>query len=160
MSDATGGGRPPRYLDVADRIWPATRRVAGLHAALYRRTGGRIGGRIPGLSAAVLLLDHVGAKSGVRRTTPLYYARDGDDLVLVASKGGFPRNPAWYHNLIANPDTSVQVGAETRRVRARVAGPEERDRLWALAVRVYRGYETYRARADRKIPLVLLERRD
>lgn len=158
MSPAEGR-QPPRYLELADRIWPALRRVAGLHTFLYRRTGGRLGGRIPGLSGKVLLLDHVGAKSGIRRTTPLYYAADGPDFLLVASKGGFPKNPAWFHNLTANPDTTVQVGAERRPVHARVARPEERERLWALAVAGYRGYEDYRDRTDREIPLVVLEPR-
>jgi len=107
----------------------------------------------------MLLLDHVGAKSGQRRTTPLVYARDGDDLVLVASKGGHPHNPAWLHNLKANPETTVQVGGEKRRVRARLAAPEERDRLWAKADAEWSDFKTYRARTDREIPLVVLERR-
>ncbi len=107
----------------------------------------------------MLLLDHVGAKSGTKRTTPLLYVEDGKDVVIVASKGGFPRHPAWYHNLLANPDTTVQIGSEHRAVHARVATPEERDRLWALADRAYSGYRDYRARADREIPLAVLESR-
>ena len=107
----------------------------------------------------MLLLDHVGAKSGTQRTSPLLYVEDGEDLVVVASKGGFPKHPAWFHNLCANPDTTVQVGAERRPVHARVATPEERERLWPLAVAAYRGYEGYRARTDREIPLVVLEPR-
>jgi deazaflavin-dependent oxidoreductase (nitroreductase family) len=107
----------------------------------------------------MLLLDHVGAKSAALRTTPLLYVEDGEDLVLIASKGGFRQNPAWFHNLIANPDTTVQVGSERRPVHARVAAPEERDRLWKLAVEGYPGYEDYRARTDREIPLVVLEPR-
>jgi deazaflavin-dependent oxidoreductase (nitroreductase family) len=105
----------------------------------------------------MLLLDHVGAKSGALRTSPLLYVPDGDDLVLVASKGGFPKNPAWFHNLLANPLTYVQVGEERRRVRARVATPAERSRLWDLAVAVWPGYEDYRARTEREIPLVILQ---
>ena len=132
--------------------------MAGAHTAAYRATGGRIGHRFPGLPQ-MLLLDHVGAKSGQRRTTPLVYARDGDDLVLVASKGGHPHNPAWLHNLKANPETTVQVGGEKRRVRARLAAPEERDRLWAKADAEWSDFKTYRARTDREIPLVVLERR-
>jgi F420H(2)-dependent quinone reductase len=131
----------------------------GVHTFLYRRTGGRLGHSIPGVRGKMLLLDHVGAKSGTRRTSPLLYVEDGQDIVIVASKGGFPRHPAWYHNLIANPDTTVQVGSERRAVHARVATPEERERLWALAVRAYHGYEDYRARTDREIPLVVLEPR-
>jgi deazaflavin-dependent oxidoreductase (nitroreductase family) len=107
----------------------------------------------------MLLLDHVGAKSGTARTTPLLYVDDGSDLVLVASKGGFPQHPAWFHNLRANPATTVQVGGERRPVEARVAAPQERDRLWALADRAYPSYKDYRARAGREIPLVVLEPR-
>jgi len=105
----------------------------------------------------MLLLDHVGAKSGTLRTSPLLYVPDGADLVLVASKGGFPKNPAWFHNLRANPLTYVQVDGERRRVRARVATAAERPRLWDLAVAVWPGYEDYRRRTDREIPLVVLE---
>jgi deazaflavin-dependent oxidoreductase (nitroreductase family) len=106
------------------------------------------------------LLDHVGAKSGTKRTTPLLYVEDGQDVVIVASKGGFPKHPAWFHNLKANPDTTVQIGSEHRAVHARVAKPEERERLWAKAVRAYHGYEDYAARSKgREIPLVVLEPR-
>jgi F420H(2)-dependent quinone reductase len=105
----------------------------------------------------MLLLDHVGAKSGDLRTSPLLYVPDGENLILVASKGGYPKHPAWFHNLRANPLTYVQAGADRRRVRARVATPPERDRLWELAVAVWPGYEDYRKRTDRQIPLVVLE---
>jgi F420H(2)-dependent quinone reductase len=132
----------------------------GAHTFLYQRTGGRLGHSVPGVPGKMLLLDHVGAKSGAKRTSPLLYVRDGDDIVVVASKGGFPKHPAWYHNLIANPDTTVQIGSEHRPVHARVATPEERDRLWALAVKAYHGYEDYAARSKgREIPLVVLEPR-
>jgi F420H(2)-dependent quinone reductase len=131
----------------------------GAHTWLYKATGGRVGHSIPGVPGKMLLLDHVGAKSGKLRTSPLLYVPDGEDLVIVASKGGFPKHPAWFHNLVANPDTVVQVGSERRPVHARVATPEERDRLWGLAVAGYRGYEDYRARTDREIPLVVLEPR-
>jgi deazaflavin-dependent oxidoreductase (nitroreductase family) len=107
----------------------------------------------------MLLLDHVGAKSGVKRTSPLVYVDDGDDIVLVASKGGNPKNPAWFHNLKANPETTIQVGSEQRKVRARVANDEERKRLWPKAVKTYSGYDGYRKRTERKIPLVVLEPR-
>jgi deazaflavin-dependent oxidoreductase (nitroreductase family) len=107
----------------------------------------------------MLLLDHVGARSGTRRTLPLLYLEDGQNLVIVASKGGFPKHPAWFHNLMANPDTTVQVGSERRPVHARTATDEERPRLWAKAVEAYSGYEDYRARTEREIPLVVLEPR-
>ncbi len=146
------------YLDVADRSWPLLRRVMKGHAVAYRATRGLVGHRFPG-APPMLLLDHVGAKSGTRRTSPLVYVRDGDDVVIVGSKGGHPKHPAWYHNLRANPETTVQIGSERREVRARVAGAGERDRLWRKAVQTYGGYEGYRQRTDREIPLVVLERR-
>jgi deazaflavin-dependent oxidoreductase (nitroreductase family) len=107
----------------------------------------------------MLLHDHVGAKSGTKRTTPLLYVEDEQDVILIASKGGFPKNPAWFHNLMANPDTEVQISQEIRPVHARIAAPEERDRLWEIAERAYHGYADYRARAEREIPLVVLEPR-
>jgi len=159
-TEATGGRRTPRYLDVGDKIWPATRRFMGIHTLLYQRSGGRLGHTIPGVPGKMLLLDHVGAKSGTKRTSPLLYVRDGEDLVIVASKGGFPKHPAWYHNLIANPDTSVQVGSKQLPVHARVATDEEYPRLWKAAVAGYHGYEDYAVRSKgRKIPLVVLEPR-
>jgi F420H(2)-dependent quinone reductase len=131
-----------------------------VHTWLYRRTGGKIGHDIPGVRGGMALLDHVGAKSGRLRTSPLLYFRDGENVVLVASKGGFPKNPAWYHNLRANPDTEVQIRGERRAVRARVATAEERERLWPMAEREWPGYADYRARAKgREIPLVILEPR-
>lgn len=107
----------------------------------------------------MLLLDHVGAKSGKRRTTPLAYLEHGDDHVIVASKGGHPRHPAWFHNLNANPDTTIQVGSRRIPVRARVASSEERAQLWPEVVELYGGYEDYQRRTEREIPLVILERR-
>jgi deazaflavin-dependent oxidoreductase (nitroreductase family) len=145
-------------LGLADRSWPILRRLMGLHTVAYRATGGLVGHRFPG-APPMLLLDHVGAKSGIERTTPLVYVEDGDDLVLVASKGGYPRNPAWFHNLRAHPEATVQVGSRRRAVRARVAGASERDRLWPKAVAVYGGYEDYQERTDREIPLMILEPR-
>jgi deazaflavin-dependent oxidoreductase (nitroreductase family) len=146
------------YLDLADRSWPVLRRLMGVHAIVYRATHGLVGHRIPG-GPSMLLLDHVGAKSGKKRTSPLLYIEDGEGLVLVASKGGYPKNPAWFHNLRANPDTMVQVGSERRPVHARVADEEERTRLWPKAVAAYPGYRDYEKRTDREIPLVILEPR-
>ncbi len=146
------------YLKVADRTWPTLIRLMGGHAKIYRATGGRIGHRVPG-APEMLLLDHVGAKSGTHRYTPLVFARDGQNVILIASKGGYPKNPAWYYNLRANPDTTIQIGRERIPVHAREAAPEEYDRLWQRAVAVYGGYEDYRRRTERQIPLVVLEPR-
>ena len=129
------------------------------HTVAYRLSGGLVGSWMPGVGP-MLLLDHVGAKSGTRRTNALVYIRDGDDLVIVASKGGSPRNPAWFHNLRANPDTTVQVGRRRIPVRARVATEDERSRLWPNVVATYGGYQGYQDRTSREIPLVILRPRD
>jgi F420H(2)-dependent quinone reductase len=146
------------YLDLADRSWPLLRRAMAGHTTVYRASHGLIGHRFPG-APPMLLLDHVGARSGKRRTTPLVYVRDDENVVIVASKGGYPRNPAWFYNLRANPDTTVQIGSRRLAVHARVADPPERERLWPKALEVYGGYEGYRRRTEREIPLVILEPR-
>jgi len=128
------------------------------HAAIYRATGGRIGGSIPGVPS-LLLLDHVGAKTGKRRTTPLVYMPRGDDFVVVASKGGYPKDPAWLHNLRAHPETTVQIGRDTRPVRAREATGEQRRALWPKAVKFNPMWGRYQERTEREIPVVVLEPR-
>jgi deazaflavin-dependent oxidoreductase (nitroreductase family) len=137
------------------------RRSTKVHVALYRRSGGRLGGKVPGFPGAeIALVDHKGAKTGIVRTSPLMYRRDGEVIAVVASKAGQPTHPAWFHNLMANPETTVQVGAEVVPVRARLADDEERERLWAEFVAVYPGYESYRKRAyPRVIPIVVLDPR-
>ena len=145
-------------MSLADRSWPVLRRLMGGHTLVYRATGGLVGHRFPG-APPMLLLDHVGAKSGTRRTAPLVYFEDGRDVVIVASNGGHPKHPAWYHNLRAHPDTTVQIGRERRAVQARVAGPDEHARLWPKAVATYGGYRDYQERTDREIPLVILQPR-
>jgi deazaflavin-dependent oxidoreductase (nitroreductase family) len=146
------------YMPWVDRNWALLTRLMGGHASVYRATRGLIGHRVPGLPE-MLLLDHVGAKSGKRRTTPLVFGRDGENVILVASKGGYPKNPAWFHNLKTSPDTTIQIGSRRMSVHARVAEPQERERLWSLMVDVYRGYEGYRRRTEREIPIVVLEPR-
>jgi F420H(2)-dependent quinone reductase len=137
-------------------MWPVLRRLIKVHTALYRATGGRIGHRLP-RNPPVLLLDHVGAKSGTRRTSAIGYVPDGGNLIIVASMGGNPKHPAWFHNLRANPDVSIQVRTERKAVHARIASPEERARLWPKVVAAYRGYEGYQRRTEREIPIVVLE---
>jgi deazaflavin-dependent oxidoreductase (nitroreductase family) len=129
-----------------------------LHTLAYRLSGGLLGSRIPG-GPPMLLLDHVGAKSAKKRTTPLVYLEDGENVVVVASKGGSPRHPAWFHNLRANPETIVQVGSRRIPVTARVATAKQHSRLWPRVVALYRGYELYQRRTSRRIPLVILEPR-
>ena len=143
-------------MRAVDRAWPVLNRLIPGHTAVYKASGGLIGHRFPG-APPTLLLEHVGAKSGKKRTTPLVYVRDGEDLVLVASKGGHPKHPAWFHNLRANPEATVQVGSERRAVRARVAKRNERSRLWPKAVKTYRGYRGYQERTEREIPVFILE---
>jgi deazaflavin-dependent oxidoreductase (nitroreductase family) len=138
--------------------WAVVRQVMGWHARIYRATRGVIGHRIPG-APPILLLDTVGAKSGKRRTTPLAYFEDGRDVVVVASKGGHPKHPSWYHNLRAHPDTTVQIANKRREVHARVADPDERTRLWPQAVAIWSDYRSYQERTEREIPLVILEPR-
>ena len=104
-----------------------------------------------------LLLDHVGRKSGTRFTTPLLYLEDGPDLVIVASQGGLPKNPQWYPNLVAHPDTTVRVRKQgVRRVRARTATPEERAELWPRLVELYADFAKYAKWTEREIPVVIL----
>ena len=145
-------------LDIADRTWPVLSKLMGGHARIYRLTRGKIGHHMPGVPP-MCLIDHVGAKSGKKRTSPLLYIEDGDDIVIVASKGGYERSPAWFYNLKANPDTTVQIGPEIRAVHARVADEAERARLWPMAVEVYPSYEQYQARTERTIPIVILSPR-
>ena len=145
--------------DIVDRAWPVTNQLMKGHTWLYKASNGRVGHTLPGLPT-MLLLDHVGARSGVKRTAPLLYVRDGDSYVVIASKGGYPKHPAWFHNLKANPDTEVQVGRERVPVHARVATAEERPRLWAKAVASYGNYEHYQERSrGRQIPIVVLDPR-
>jgi F420H(2)-dependent quinone reductase len=132
--------------------------LGNLHERVYRATHGVLGHRIPG-APPILLLDTIGAKTGTPRTAALAYLEDGPNVVIIASKGGSPRNPGWFHNLHANPDTTIQIGRERRAVHARVADPDERARLWPRAVEMHGGYESYQARTQREIPLVILEPR-
>lgn len=137
------------------------RRSTKGHVALYRRTRGRVGGHIPGRpEARIALLNHVGAKSGARRTSPLMYCVDGEAIAIAASKAGQPTHPAWYHNLRAHPETTVELGSEVRPVRARVASEEECERLWPRFDALFGSYRWYREQAaPRRIPIVLLEPR-
>ncbi len=145
-------------LGIVEKSWPMLLRAMGGHTAVYRATRGMVGHRVPG-AFSMLLLDHIGAKSGTIRTVPLVYFHDGEDVVVVASKGGFPKHPAWFHNLKAHPETIIQIGSERSAVRARVAAPEEHTRLWPKAVETYSGFAQYQERTERQIPLVILEPR-
>jgi deazaflavin-dependent oxidoreductase (nitroreductase family) len=136
----------------------AHRMLNRAHRALLAVSGGRLGSTFG--SMPVVELHTVGRTSGERRsamlTTPL---REGDRYVLVASKGGDPRHPAWYLNLLANPDVELTVGGRTLPMRARTASPAERAELWPKITRAYSGYAGYQQKTDREIPVVICEPR-
>jgi deazaflavin-dependent oxidoreductase (nitroreductase family) len=125
----------------------------------FRANDGVVGGMFAGMP--LLLLHHKGAKTGTERINPLAYQRLGDDSVAVfASKGGAPTNPDWYHNLVANPDTTVEIGTESLPVRARVAGDQERDRIWSKQKSALPQFAEYEEKTSgiRTIPVVVLEK--
>jgi deazaflavin-dependent oxidoreductase (nitroreductase family) len=133
-------------------------RVTGrIHNALYRLTGGKVGGKFR--NAPVLLLTTTGRKSGQPRTNPLLYTDAGDNAYMViASKGGADQHPLWYLNLQANPLAEVTIGRETRQVRARDAEGDERERLWRALADLNPGYDKYAKKTSRRIPVVVLDR--
>jgi deazaflavin-dependent oxidoreductase (nitroreductase family) len=123
----------------------------------FRANDGKVGGPFEG--APVLLLTATGAKSGERRTTPVMYLQDGDRMVIFASKGGAPNNPAWYHNLRANPSATVEVGNEKVDVGAVVTEGEERERLFRRQAEIFPQFADYERKTTRQIPVVALERK-
>ena len=127
------------------------------HVRRYRGTDGEIG-HIWRRGSKILLLTTKGRSTGELRTVPLIYEVAGDDLVIVASKGGAPKHPGWYRNLAKEPQVDVQVEAEIFPARARTATGEERVRLWELATRQWPSYDDYQAKTEREIPVVVLER--
>lgn len=127
-----------------------------VHAWLYLKTDGRIGSRFAG-GAPVMLLTTRGRKSGLSRTLPLLYLRDGEKIIVVASnKGGSLSPPAWYLNLQADPDVLVQIGDEKRKMRAVTASREQKAKYWPRLIAVYPPFQAYQARTDRDIPVVIL----
>jgi F420H(2)-dependent quinone reductase len=148
----TTARRPPKPGTALFKAWTA---VVDVNTWAYRKSGGRVGGTFD--RAPVLLLHHVGRKSGEARVAPVIYLQDGEDLVVVASFGGAPKHPAWFHNLRAKPETVVEIGRERRPVVAHVATPEERARLWPELTGLYPSFDDYQERTDgREIPLVIL----
>jgi len=138
-------------------FWKVANGFGKVHRTMLRASGGRIGGRISGND--VLLLHHVGRKSGEARVSPLLCIPDGDNLIVVASKGGYTKHPAWYHNLIAAPNTEVELKGKRRKVHAVTADPAQRAILWPKLVAAYSDYAAYQASTDREIPVVILEPR-
>jgi F420H(2)-dependent quinone reductase len=129
--------------------------MTGMNNLAYRLSAGRVAGRVPS-GAPICLLTTTGRRSGRQRTVPLLYVLDGDDLVVVASRGGMGSHPAWYLNLLADSGASVQVGSSTRRVRARDATEAERRRLWPTLTAAYPHFDAYESRTSRHIPVVIL----
>ncbi len=122
----------------------------------FRANEGKVGGPFKG--APLLLLTTTGAKSGKQYTAPLMYLPDGDRMFIFASKNGAPTNPDWYHNLVAHPQATVEVGTETLNVKATEITGEERDRIYATQAKQYSGFADYQAKTTRKIPVIALER--
>jgi deazaflavin-dependent oxidoreductase (nitroreductase family) len=135
--------------DVGELFGPA-------HVESYRQSDGERGYLWRGVPT--LILTTKGRRSGEPRDMPLIFGRDGDDYVVVASRGGTPEHPAWYLNLRDDPDVEVQVMGERFRARARTANGEERARLWPVMAGIWPHYDEYQTKTDREIPVVVLER--
>lgn len=121
----------------------------------FRANEGKVGGHFEG--ANLLILHTIGAKSGKERVNPLMYLPDDDRYVIIASKAGAPSNPDWYYNVVANPDVTIEVGTEELQAQASVADEPERSELYERMVAVAPGFEEYRQKTDRTIPVVILE---
>jgi len=122
----------------------------------FRANGGKVGGAFEG--SRLLLLRTTGAKTGRSRVKPLVYRRDGDRLVVFGTKGGSPTHPEWFYNIRANPRVTVEVGSDRFEADARVAPPDERERLWRLQTQDVPVFADYQKKTDRTIPVVILER--
>ena len=169
MEHSANGGRPsPRKRTVGERIseaiassrpggWFYVNVAPAIDRRLFPLTGGRV--TTAGRGRAGLLRVR-GAKSGQMRETPLVFARDGDRVILVASRGGDVKHPAWYRNIVANPDVTFTIEGEEREYTAHVAAGPERERAWFLANERYAGYAVYQRRTQgREIPVIVLEPR-
>ena len=167
MGRVESGGRTlrgrttPFESDVVTKARNFMKRGAAANVWLFRRTGGRLGSRwrvgrkfIRGVP--VCLLTTTGRRSGLPRVAPLLYLRDGSDVVVVASQGGMPRHPDWYHNLVAEPRVHVELPGREFDGAARIADPTEAARLWPLLDDLYPSFAIYRARAGREIPIVVI----
>jgi deazaflavin-dependent oxidoreductase (nitroreductase family) len=133
--------------------WLVSRTVHRIDPLLLRLSGGRLS---TAQGFPVLLLTTTGAKSGQPRTLPLLYVEHGDGVAIIASRFGNKRHPGWYHNLRAHPKATVEIKGHARGCEARPATEAEREQIWAQAIAIYPGYERYKARAGRKIPIMVL----
>ncbi len=130
--------------------------ISRVNTWVYRLSGGRIFGRWAH-GAPIALVTMTGRKTGKKCTAPLLYLRDGERVVVVASKGGSAHHPKWFLNLMANPECEVEIASERRRMRARKATPEEKRQYWPRLIEMYPDYELYQRRSPRDIPVVILE---
>jgi deazaflavin-dependent oxidoreductase (nitroreductase family) len=142
-------GRVPGVRDGTVKL------LSAVHAAVYRTTAGRIGRRLA--DNDMCLLTTTGRRSGTTHTVPLLYVSDNERFVVIASHGGRPHHPDWYHNLLADPDATLQIMGRSFPVTARTADPAERAVWWPRVVEAYDDYAAYQARTDRQIPVVFLD---
>ena len=152
LSDITARASSPKPGTLTYKLLTT---AAGGHVQIYRLTGGRILGKAE--NAPMLLLEHVGRKSGQKRTTPLVYIRDGEDVLLVASMGGSPKHPSWFMNLREMDETTVQIGSRKQRVRPQVLTKAEKAKVWKRVVQTWPAYQAYQDRTDREIPVIRLK---
>ena len=147
---------PPKpWTPTQERIGSvAIKFMSMLNVWLFRLSGGRLGARFPG-GAQVCLVTVIGRRTGQPHTVPLLYLPDGEEIVLVASKGGMSHHPLWYHNMIANPRVEVEIGSTRRPMTVREATDAEKTRLWPQLVKMYPDYDTYQARTTRQIPVLI-----
>jgi F420H(2)-dependent quinone reductase len=129
--------------------------MTGINNVVYRLSAGRVAGHVPS-GAPLCLLTTVGRRTGRRRTVALLYVDLDDELVVVASRGGMSAHPAWYLNVLAEPEVTVETGATTRRARARLASAEEVARAWPVLTGAYTHFDEYQQRTDRDIPVVII----
>ena len=150
---------PKPFTPTQEKIaHPFVRLASAANTWVYRLSGGRVGGKFRG-GAPVMLLTTIGRKSGRRRTAPLLYLRNDDDVVIVASKAGMSRHPVWFLNLEANPEVEVEIGSERTKMLARRASDPEKAGLWPKLVAMYPDYGQYQRRTEREIPVVILSPR-
>ena len=159
----TTSKKPARLLD-SPIFTTIARNIGKAHTWIYRRTGGRVGGKLrlgAGFRkpAPTLLLEHRGRKSGKTFVSPLLYITDHSNVIVVASALGRTENPQWYRNLLAHPDVHIQIGPDRRAVRAVVASARERARLWPRLVDAYADFDSYQSGTEREIPVIILQPR-
>ena len=151
--------QPQPFTPTQERIAkPVIKAMSHLNTWIYRVSGGRIGATWP-RGGQILLLTTVGRKSGTRRTTPLVYLRDGNDVILIGSQGGMSKHPLWYLNLEANPDCEVEIGSVRTLMRARRVTDDEKAGLWPRITAMNKDFDDYQARTERNIPVLRLSPR-